>query len=482
MKSTLLFVIGLVTTSLSFAQIANPSFELNKADSTDYPQNWNLKKSSAFETKLSSIAHTGQKSVCMQSISKNDGQTNTAFSQVIKMDVKEMKKIKISAYIKTKEVELATGILCQVMDVNNNDIAYANLDTQNKNIKGTNEWTQYSLEMTLTPKCKQLKIGAYLIANGTVWFDDFKIEELPAPTEQPTKEVMNYFNTFKKKVKNNSIFADSINWKEVDKEISFLSKGMKTVDESHALCDYLIDKLRSAGDNHSFLLPKTNAEEYAQSNQEKRQPYSKVINGNIGYIYVPSFLSVSDTASINFATKIQNLIKELDTQNNIKGWIVDLSENSGGNMYPMIAGLGPIIGNGHCGYFVYKKTKQNWHYENGKCGAGIGTVVKVKEPYTLKNDTKPVAVLIGELTASSGEMTTISFIGKTNVKLFGQYSAGYTTGNEGYKLSDGAYLYLASSYTADRTNKKYLNNISPDVLVESKEKNVDEAVKWLEGK
>ena len=36
----------------------------------------------------------------------------------------------------------------------------------------------------------------------------------------------------------------------------------------------------------------------------------------------------------------------------MKGWIVDLRGNFGGNMWPMLLSVEPLIGNGTLGYFV----------------------------------------------------------------------------------------------------------------------------------
>jgi len=38
---------------------------------------------------------------------------------------------------------------------------------------------------------------------------------------------------------------------------------------------------------------------------------------------------------------------------NPAGWIIDLRGNSGGNMYPMLAGLSSLLGEGVLGYDVY---------------------------------------------------------------------------------------------------------------------------------
>ncbi len=66
-------------------------------------------------------------------------------------------------------------------------------------------------------------------------------------------------------------------------------------------------------------------------------------------------------------------------------------------MYPMIAGLGPLIDNGTLGHFISSNNKRQykWYYENGKCGAGIGTVVNIKNFYSPKNRNSKIAVLVG---------------------------------------------------------------------------------------
>lgn len=93
-------------------------------------------------------------------------------------------------------------------------------------------------------------------------------------------------------------------------------------------------------------------------------------------------------------------------------------------------------------------------------------------------------MLIDSLTASGGEMTAISFLGIPNVKTFGHSSAGYTTSNGTFPLSNGSHLYLATSHAADRTGKVYRENIFPDVTVEDNSNTkddevVEEAKKWI---
>ena len=103
-------------------------------------------------------------------------------------------------------------------------------------------------------------------------------------------------------------------------------------------------------------------------------------------------------------------------------------------------------------------------------------------PYQLKNKNNKIAVLIGPRTGSSGEMTAITFIGQKNTKLFGEPSGGYITANQMFKLSDGSNLLLATSYVADRNQKKYIDRIYPDVVVKAiagKDEALQIANEWL---
>lgn len=295
---------------------------------------------------------------------------------------------------------------------------------------------------------------------------------------QTPKSVKKYIKQAIDIVKNKSLYADSLNWKKIENEVEIKSKNLKTIDQCAVVTEYLITELRLAGDNHSFLLKNEKAKKIASNNNDIKEPTGKYLGNNIGYVNVPGIMSINHSVCMDFASKIQSIIQSIDTLP-INGWIVDLRENRGGNMYPMIVGLGPLVGEGVLGFFIGKNEsyKSAWKYEHGEVG-----YLKINKPYKIKNENIKIAVLIGEKTASSGEMTTISFIGKSNTKLFGQPSGGYTTANQGFKLSDGAYIYLATSYTADRNSKKYLSKINPDIFVDndiSNDKCIEEAIKWL---
>jgi C-terminal processing protease CtpA/Prc len=57
----------------------------------------------------------------------------------------------------------------------------------------------------------------------------------------------------------------------------------------------------------------------------------------------------------------------------------------------------------------------------------------------------------------------ISFTGRPRARSFGEHTAGFSTSNERYRLSDGAALFLCVGIEADRTGYRYPDGIDPDV-------------------
>jgi len=207
------------------------------------------------------------------------------------------------------------------------------------------------------------------------------------------------------------------------------------------------------------------------------RPTGKLLENKIGYIAVFEFNAQAEDEMNKYADEIQNLIIELDKQS-VCGWIVDLRENSGGNMYPMIAGLGALIGEGELGSFKDATGHiTNWYYRDGQAWEGDMPHARVSHPEFLYDpDETPVAVLIGPQTASSGEATAISFRGRLNTRFFGKPSYGLTTGNEGFPLSDGAMIILTVAVELDRTSQEYGGSITPDVVTANAE---SDATDWL---
>ena len=459
-KRILIFALSLFGLTAS-AQLNNPGFEQLSNVNATLPSGWGFAPVPGFTVSLDSmVKHTGKYALKMVG---NPIQANSFmnFTQNLSINYNTLKRIKLTAYVKTEELKGNVALWCQIWDGNKKKIGFENSGPQGVSITGTNDWQKIALNLIVGKDAKTLFFGAYTMGTGTVYFDDIAVEEFEGGNEQPTPEVLKFNREFIDIVKKHSIYADSIDWKALDPDLKSLSMGLKTVVDAQVVNNYVLQALRKAGDNHSFIQNKVAAKNYANSNTSQAKPESKLLDGGIGYISVPAYGSTNKEVGEAFAAGIQSMIKKLDSANDIKGWVVDLRGNGGGNMYPMISGLGPMLDVGELGYFVKGKTSMPWKNTRN------GMRVNVKDPYVLKNSKNKIAVLIGRGTGSSGEMTAITFIGQANTRLFGEPSSGYITANQTFPLSDGSNLLLASTYVADRNKKKYLQRIFPDVEVKS---------------
>ena len=207
-------------------------------------------------------------------------------------------------------------------------------------------------------------------------------------------------------------------------------------------------------------------------------PSNQSVPDSIGYVSVGAFSGTSAEAQI-FADGIQNAIRNAD-RDGLVGWIVDLRGNGGGNMWPMIAGLGPILGEGVLGYFVNPTgVETRWEYQNGASWSGGNRVQSVTSPYRLRREGPRVAVLTDNAVASSGEATAIAFRQRPDARSFGAPTCGLSTANSPFPLSDGATLNLTVSTMADRTKTLYGDSVAPDEIVATRDLLIARAVAWL---
>ena len=165
-------------------------------------------------------------------------------------------------------------------------------------------------------------------------------------------------------------------------------------------------------------------------------------------------------------------------------------------MWPMIAGAGPLIGEGEIGAFIHNHNNQppiGWHYQNGaSCYKKVDmehpeAITTASNPVLTVPSESPVAVLTSSFTGSAGEMTLVAFRGRPNLRTFGEPTEGLTTAVAMYDLEDGAILGMAESVCADRTGAIYNSKVQPDEEItidwrhygQSDDLVIQAAVTWL---
>jgi carboxyl-terminal processing protease len=143
----------------------------------------------------------------------------------------------------------------------------------------------------------------------------------------------------------NSINRLTIDWPAFRASVLNVAGSSQTIADLTPAVRQAITLLR---DGHSSYRPAAGGTVFvALRNCEPARTVPVTLPPNIGTVKVGAFNQQGDAANA-FARQIQDTIAAAD-RDDLIGWIVDLRANGGGNMWPMIAGLGPIIGEGTLG-------------------------------------------------------------------------------------------------------------------------------------
>lgn len=243
--------------------------------------------------------------------------------------------------------------------------------------------------------------------------------------------------------------------------------------------------LASLGDGHSALLTPdqtpqpASLEAVSHTPQSRALPTGALIDDALAYLWIPGHAGGDRDADAAFADALQTLIFKLASAQPC-GWVVDLRENPGGNMWPMFAGLEPLLGDGRVGAFKPPEgAATHWWVDDGVAGSGDATQAVSRYAVSVDGPLPVVAVLTGPATASSGEAVAVAFRGRPDARSFGEPTFGVSTGNRGFRLEDGALMFVTASRFADRDGKVYGGKVVPDETVAVPEA-LPAATAWLQ--
>lgn len=425
------------------------------------------------------VKHSGNYSL---KLDFSDGGPFSAFLQHVPFisDTAHPVKVTLSGWIKREDVANFTGLWVRVMS-GRKMVAFDNMNS--KMIQGTADWEQVSVHVIVDGGATDLFIGGLIGTRGVVWFDDFSVK-IESFTPQPLPDSLStYLDEALDIMQKNALNRDSVDWP------ALREKTKKTAAEASSYSDcYPAIKvaIQQLNDHHSFLMPASDSKKWSDDDKSEEIALAsgEILDNGIAYISMPGLMSGNEHTLEAYANQLQQLIKNLD-QRKVSGWVLDLRYNNGGNCWPMLAGIGPLLGGKICGYFLAKgEPPTPWKYENGASYSGDALATKIsREPYITRKKMPKVAVLTGPGTASSGEVVVVAFRNRPNCRSFGEATAGLSTGNANFTLRDGAQIFLANCVYADRLMNRYGSRITPDEVITAPNAQTDPviqaAVQWL---
>lgn len=264
----------------------------------------------------------------------------------------------------------------------------------------------------------------------------------------------------------NGIYSGIDEWKSTYEECLEMIENAESYEDTYPA---IKKALSVCGGKHSMLMTKSESQSTSDSYDEVLPTVS--LNGDIAVIKLPDFLGTAE-AERKYAKVAEDFIHE--NRDKIKGVVLDLRGNTGGDMGPMATAVSSLLPDGELMYYHYRSYDVPVTLKDGVISnAGTGG----KSLYPDEKLKVPVAILTDDMTASSGEALTLCFRGLENVKTFGAPTAGYTSVNILYSLYDGAQMYLTVAFDKARTGEIFKEtSIEPDVATDSP---LEAALEWL---
>lgn len=332
-----------------------------------------------------------------------------------------------------------------------------------------------SIAIYVPPGPFTLVVGGLVTGKASATFSRFHIvaREL-APTLPMTADAREYLLDALRKIQAISLATPDGGWAALQRWTLAQAAGAQTTADTYPALQLAIQRLQ---DRHSaFFFPQ---DVRLNRNDHTTAAESAMHAGGPGVLVIPPHLSPVNwqDADRKFASEIAAALQTKVRENQC-GLVIDLRENSGGNMWPMLAGIAAVFPDQELGQFVYFQGTERWSARHGRILHDGGPLDAEAESAAHLERT-PIAVLVGPGTASSGEAVALALRGRPRTVLLGRPTAGLTTSVSKVPLSDGAFMTIASAHMADGAGHVQEGAIEPELRSQGGQDEVDLARDWL---
>jgi C-terminal processing protease CtpA/Prc len=322
-------------------------------------------------------------------------------------------------------------------------------DSYARALVGDSDWTERKAVLEVDPGAQRIVFGAVNSSPGSLWVEGIEVRAIDEASAAPlSAEASTYLEDALATVRKRAYYSSRVDWDRARPMARAIAGGAQTTAETYDAIRYV---LRLLGDHHSHLIGPAEVREQRVSTARDFKIAGATL-GAIGYVGIPGYNGQDAARSQAFASAIEGRIAEGQAAH-VCRWIVDLRDDIGGNMSPMLAGLHPLLGDATAGYF------------HNRSGEWIPWSASKGSSLARESSSDFVAVIAGHRTASAGEAVMLSFRGRPHTRSFGQPTAGQSTANQGISLPDGAALALTTGLMADRHRNLASGAIEPDERV-----------------
>lgn len=275
--------------------------------------------------------------------------------------------------------------------------------------------------------------------------------------------------------------AAAVRWQEMEQE---LLASVRAGDPPTAAYDAVIRAVRALDDKHARFEPSVPpsapltpppavavdpASRIDRSPSPPTRTTAEMLPDGVAYVVVPGCFTGDASGLRSFARHTRDEIVRVAALRPT-AWVIDLRLNGGGNVWPMILGMRPLLPEGGLMTMHDPAGAVSTFGVSGDSawidwGAGPEPQLQVAS-----DDAPPepgwfdgrLAVLLGPWTMSSGEALAICLRARHETRFFGEPTAGLTTVTNIFPLSDGSRLILSVAQMGDKSSHKVLGRIDPD--------------------
>lgn len=298
-------------------------------------------------------------------------------------------------------------------------------------------------------------------------------------------QVEKYLTGALKVIRRKALYSASVDWDAVRAEAAENAARAKNHAGTHRLLSRV---LKQAGGVHSHMvlsyrLP--GATERAPARTETAPadgeaapplPEGRLVEG-AAYLTLPRWSGRSLSARRYIAAGTR-LVDGL-AADGPAGWIVDLRENTGGGMWPMLAAAAGLLDRGPLGGFLLPDgRRQTWWLRRRYVSLGHRPMARVHRRAHHGNGA-PLAILVSARTASAGEAALVALRSQPLTRTFGSPTAGMTTGNVTHRLPDGTRLMISTCHYVDAFGRRVTGSIEPDEPTAQGDEALEHALAWI---
>lgn len=299
---------------------------------------------------------------------------------------------------------------------------------------------------------------------------------------EPTGDAKGLLDEAIAELRENHVNRESVDWAALEKAAYATAGDAEQAQDAYPAIRQVIAAL---GEKHTMFYPARRPQPASTApaavpapRPQPRQPEVKRLAADVGLVVMPGWPFARDNpTSEAWVSDTRAALAQADADG-VCGWVVDVRDNGGGNVWPMLDVLGPLLGSSPFGTFV-AKTRDPIIFSDGRASyPGMRPEMAPLPVLRLKSADAPVAVLMNGQTGSSAETVVTTFKGRPHTRFFGSPTANYVSTNNPKTLKDGSVITTTVGYTEDRTGVAYKGAIQPDVQVDDAGA-LDAATAWV---